>query len=392
MHSSTFQRWLCFSVTAVILSIVVSIPAYATSDDDLWSAACAKVNQGRLAEARPIFKRIVDFFPASRRAPGAQLKLAYIKMRLDQPTRQDMLDAFSAVKQKYPASDEAGEALVRIGYIHSKSDTVEAIKDFSAFVTSRPNHPLNAEACQSLGRLYLRTHELDKAETAFDRVKLISNADEHLVDEAALQSGFVKIMRFYASKDKTRLTAAIEAFDQLRASPKVNVRARADLGTAEALLLLGKPTEARAKYTAAVAAYSDNLYFRGIALYGVACCSRHAGKLDDAVADYAALMAAMPGQTLAEKDAAWLSAALASTSTSAQITIQENGSWTSLPGSEIVVESVYNRSKCLYLLKRYDEAIEKLNELVQYLPESNPLRAEAILLIEKCNRAKGRQQ
>ena len=390
MCRTTAHRWLWFAlaVTAVFL-IWHPSAAWAADDDALWDAACAKVDAGDLAGAAELFDQLLQEYPESPKAPGAQLKLAYIKLKTSPDSTQEIIDAFSLVRSRYASSLEAGEALVRIGYLNSKTDANQAISDFGTFLASYPGHSLTAPVLESLGRLYLRNLELEKAEAAFDKVKTVPNVSAAIADEAALQSGFVKIMKFYASEDRSYLAAAIIVLSNLTSSSLAKVRARADLGIAEATLLLGKYVEAREKYASAAQTYADDPYFRGIALYGAAFSSQEAGRMDQAITDYAALLAAQPGATLAEKDAAWKAAALASISPSVQIRVQKEGSWERLPGIKIICQSVFNQGRCLYLLARYDKAIDVLAPLAQYLPAGTELHTRTLQLMERCRNARG---
>ncbi len=382
--------WLCVTLAIVTTFLILHPPAARAADDmTLWEDACAKIDAGDLAGAKDSLNQLLEQYPASPKAPAAQLKLAYIKIRTSPESTGEILNAFSLVRTKYPSSQEAAVALVRIGYLHSKTDTLQAIADFTAFLSSYPDHQLAAEIQQSLGRLYLRTLELDKAEAAFDKAVNIGGAPTAVAEEAALQSGFVKIMKYYASKGRSHLAAAIDALSALVSSSSVKIRARADLGVAEAMLLQGQRTDARERYGAAAQTYAGLPYFRGVALYGVACCSQQAGQLDTALLDYAAFLAAQQGSTLGEKDAAWRTAALASTSASARAVVESDGAWERLPGSDLVCRSVFDQGRCLYWLKRYDEATDKLSELVQYLPPDTELHTRAVELTEQCNTAKG---
>ncbi|MCX6374841.1 MAG: hypothetical protein NTU88_02160 [Armatimonadetes bacterium] len=358
----------------------------------MWDAARAKADAGDLLGAQSGFIEFLSLFPSSAKAPGAQLKLAYIKLKLTPDSAQEILDAFSQVRTRYPTSAEAGEALARIGYLHTKSDTRQAIKDFTDFLASNANHPLAAPVEQSLGRLYLRTGELDKAEGAFDKAAAVTGASLSVTEEAALQSGFVKIMRFYATRDTSHLPRAVDALGKLASSDRLNVRARADLGIAEATLLMRKPGEAREKYKTAAEKYADQPYFRSIALYGIACCSQFAGKAKAAVDDYAAVLAALPGSTIAEKDAAWRAIALGTTTASAQAAVRKDGAWQRLPGNEIVRRSVYERAWYLRVLGRGDEAIASIEELIAYLPQGDSLCDPVLSLLARCQTSEGGEQ
>jgi tetratricopeptide (TPR) repeat protein len=126
-----------------------------------------------------------------------------------------------------------------------------------------------------------------------------------------------------------------------------------------------------------------------MALYGAAVSSQLASRIQAAVEDYSAFLAILPGTTVAEKDRAWKNMALASTSASAQATVLQNGSWGRLPGNAIVCQAVYDQGKYLFGLKRYDDAITSMEQLVAYLPEGNALRDQARILLDLCLDVKG---
>lgn len=389
MRTSNTRRLLWYISILAVMIISQSAVVCALDDITLWEAALTKRDSGNLAEAKLFFEQLLKEQPTSSKAPGAQLSLARIKFKLTPNSTQELVEAFKLVRTNYPASTEAADALVSIGFLHSRADTTQAIKSFEDFIKQYPKHPSIARVSQSLGRLYLKTLELDKAEASFDRVKSITGVSEELADEAALQSGFVKVMKYYATKDKSHLPNAINALSKLTSSGQINVRARADLGIAECLLLSGKCKDAREKYMTAAQTYSTEPYFNIIALYGAAVSSQQTGKIVQAIDDYAKVLAALPGSTLADKDGNWKSIALANTTQAEQAQIQQDGSWERLQGIGIVQQSVYEQGRCLYLLKRYDEAIKVLLELVQYLPEGNELRVQANELMQRCINAKG---
>jgi TolA-binding protein len=355
-HRYTQQLW--FVVAAATILLLFHPRTASASDTTLWDSASAKVESGDLAGAKELFTKLLREFPSSPKAPGAQLKLAYIKMKASPQSDQEMINAFAEVRTKYPTSPEAADVLARIGYLHSKSNTTLAIADFTAFLTSNPEHRLAGGMEQSLGRLYLKTKDLDKAEASFDKVKTYAGASATMVDEANLQSCFVKIMKFHADKDKAHLTAAIEALGKMNASPRLNTRARADLGIAEALLLQGKAFAARDRYRVAAQAYANSPYFKGFALYGAATCSQTAQDRATAIQEYTTFLNTQTGVILAEKHASWRSVALQSTSKTAQISIQQKGEWDKLPMSDAVQEPAYQLGECLYASARYREAAQ----------------------------------
>lgn len=161
----------------LLLLFLVVPPAWGLDDSDLWNAALTKIDSGDLTQATTLLDQLVSQYPSSPKAPGAHLKLAYIKVKTSPDATQDLLDAFSLVRTKYASTPEAGEALVRIGYLHSKSkETAQAIDDLTTFLTTYSGHSLSAEAQRSLGNLYLRNLDLDRAEAAFDAVKAIPGA------------------------------------------------------------------------------------------------------------------------------------------------------------------------------------------------------------------------
>ena len=116
------RRYVLSLIFAVLFFMLCS-SGFASDDTDLWEAACAKVSAGDLTGGASLLTRLVTDYPSSSKAPGAQLKLAYIKMKTSPDSVAEQLDAFSQVRTKYASSPEAGVALVRIGYLHSRTDT-----------------------------------------------------------------------------------------------------------------------------------------------------------------------------------------------------------------------------------------------------------------------------
>jgi len=360
----------------------------AQDDASLWSEACAKADAGDLTGGASLLTRLITDFPSSPKAPGAQLKLAYIKVKTSPDATQELLDAFSLVRTKYASSPEAGTALARIGFLHSKNDAAQAIADFTAFLKDYPVHPHAPNVQRTLGSLYLRSLDLDKAEAAFDAVKEIPNAPLAVVEEANMQSGFVKMMRFYKSRDKANLTSAISAFDGLSAAADVRIRAKSKLGTAEALLLLGKGAEAHEKYKAAAQTYSDQPYFKGLALYGAGICSQDIGKPEEAASEFSAFLDSQAGVTLAEKDASWRAVSLGSIGSFAQMAVQKDGSFDKIPASGIVPKAAYLWGECLYTAGKYKEAEKQLSAVVAAFPGTESAES-ATNAIARCRMAMG---
>ncbi|HET6453769.1 MAG TPA: tetratricopeptide repeat protein [Armatimonadota bacterium] len=134
------RRYVLSLIFAVLFFMLCS-SGFASDDTDLWDAACAKVDAGDLTDAATLLNQLLTDFPSSPKAPGAQLKLAYIKMKTSPDSTQELLDAFSQVRTKYASSPEAGVALVRIGYLHSRTDANQAVKDFEDFLAVYKDHP-----------------------------------------------------------------------------------------------------------------------------------------------------------------------------------------------------------------------------------------------------------
>lgn len=388
MYRRHYNRQLGFIIAAASILLLALSPSLYATDTDLWESAAAKIDTGDLAAARDALTQLIKTYPSSPKAPGAQLKLAYIKMKTSPQSDQEIIEAFSLVRTKYPSSPEAADALARIGYVHTKSDAAQAISDFSAFLKSHSEHKLAPGVQQSLARLYLRTNDLSKAEEAFDKVKTMTGASETVVDEAALQSGFVKIMKFYADKDKAHLAAAVDALTAMKSSPRLNTRARADLGIAEALLLQGKALDARDKYRAAVQTYAGNPYFKGFAQYGAAMCSQYARDRVPAIEEYTKFLDSQSGKTLAEKHASWRAVALKSTSANAQLSIEQNGDWDRLPAHDAVQKAAYQCGECLYASARFADAAQLFQSLIQAFPETE-VSKQAEAALKRCEMARG---
>ena len=394
MCSGTSWRWLCVILTVAGL-LLFSHPAtiQAMDDGQIWDAAVATMDSGDTSQAAKLFSQLLQQFPSSPKAPGAQLKLAEIKRKTDPDATKELIQAYSLVTNSYPSSPEAAEALVATGFLYSKTrspaDTQNAIRMFTTFLQSYPGHALTAKVLQSLGLLYARNRDYAKAEAALDGVRTSAGVTNELAETSALHSAFIKIMKYYASKDKAQLSIAIDAFSKLTQSGYVGVRAKADLGIAEAMVLLRKPLEAREKYKQIASAYAAEPYYLGLALYGAAFCSEDAGRLSEAVEDWAALLASQSGWTLAEKNATWKSACLATTNSNTRAMVVVSGQYDLIPGSDILNQGAFSRAKCMHGLGRYDEAIAMLTELMDFLPDGTPLDTRAAQLLERCRNAKG---
>jgi len=196
-----------------------------------------------------------------------------------------------------------------------------------------------------------------------------------LVDEATMQSAFVKIMRFYASKDKESLPAAIAMFGGLSASSDAQIRGKSELGAAEALLLMGNALEARQKYKSAAQTYAGQPYIRGIALYGIAVCSQELQKPDEAVAQYDALLDSQSGSGLAEKNTSWKAVALSSLGSCAQAAVQRGDTLGSIPAVDIVEQAAYNKGECLRMAGKHEEANTQFTAVVSAFPGTDAAKS-----------------
>lgn len=386
-----FRKACVFVLPLLILMVS---PARSAHDSTLWNTAQVKFEAGDLTQAATLLNQLLTQYPSSPKVPGAHLKLAEIQ-RLTHPdaTTAESIKALSQVMSDYPSSPEAAEALMQEGFVYAKTrlpdDTQSAIDTFTTFLRSYPNNQSCAKVQQALGMLYARNRDLDKAEAALDSVRTSAGVTNDLVESSALHSGFIKIMKYYASQDRTYLTRAISALGGLTLSGNLGVKAKADLGIAEATLLLGKPLEAREHYRKSAISYSNQIYYSGIALYGIAFCSQEAGELNQAVDDYSALLSKPIGGSLAEKDINWRSACLGSTSQNTQAFVQMNGKYELIPGNDIIYQAVFNQANCMYELGRYDDAISILTDLVASLADGTDLHTRATNLLERSRNAKG---
>lgn len=388
-------KW--FSVVLlVILCTMLSAGAWGLDDNSLWDSAMAKFEAGDLQGAAALFNQLISQYPNSPKVPGAKLKLAEIE-RLANPNAgtDESIQALAEVMEQYPASPEAAEALMQQGFVYAKTrqpaDTELAIQAFSTFLSAYPNNLSAAKVRNSLGMLYARKGDLDRAEATLDSVRGSAGVTKELAERSALHSGFIKIMKYFASYKKEHLRNAISALGAVTLSSDPVVKGKADLGIAEATLMLGNPLEARELYRKAAAAYASQGYFAGIALYGVAMSSQEAGEREQAVEDYDKLLSKAMGQTLPDKDASWKSACLASLGQSMHGVVLSSGKFELVPGSDLMYLAVFNKANCLYELGRYDEAKSVLAELVASA-EGTDLGKRAFQLLERSQNAKGGRQ
>ena len=112
------MRRYVLSLIFAVLFFMLCFSCFASSDADLWQAACAKVSAGDLAGAAVLLNQLLTDFPTSPKAPASQLELGRIRLRLTPEDTQGLLDAFNLVRTKYPSSTEAADACVHVGYLH----------------------------------------------------------------------------------------------------------------------------------------------------------------------------------------------------------------------------------------------------------------------------------
>lgn len=118
------------SLVFAVLVLSSCLSCFAATDSELWQSAKAKIDAGDLDGAAALLNQLLTEFPASTKAPGAQLELGRIRLQLTPEDTPGLLSAFELVKSKYPASAEAADASVHIGYLHSRTDAKQAISDF----------------------------------------------------------------------------------------------------------------------------------------------------------------------------------------------------------------------------------------------------------------------
>ena len=181
---------------------------------------------------------------------------------------------------------------------------------------------------------------------------------------------------------------AIDEFGSLKSAAEPGVRAKSELGTAEALLLLGRGSEAHDKYKAAAQTYSDQPYVKGIALYGMAVCSQEIQKPEQAASEFSAFLDSQAGTTLAEKDAAWKATSLSSLGSYTRAAIEASGSLSNIPASGIVSKAAYLRGECLYTAGKYKEAEKQLSAVVAAFPGTESAES-ATNAIARCKMAMG---
>ena len=62
-----------------LILLLLVVPAAWATDDSLWNDALTKIDSGDLAQATVLLNQLLTDYPASPKAPGAQLKLALVK-------------------------------------------------------------------------------------------------------------------------------------------------------------------------------------------------------------------------------------------------------------------------------------------------------------------------
>ena len=127
-------------------------PVQTTGPNELYASGIKNMNGGSTSTARQAFMELLDKYPTSDLAPGAQLYVA--QSYAQEKNVAAAIPAFSAVVAKYPNSPEAPTALYKKALLLiDQGKTAEAKPLLQQIVSKYPNSDIVLQAKELLDRL-----------------------------------------------------------------------------------------------------------------------------------------------------------------------------------------------------------------------------------------------
>lgn len=341
----------------VLCAIVLSAPAYSADFDSLLRQARQLDRDGSIQQAVSLCNAIIKLRPGATFEPRVRFFLGNLLIKSHAST-ESISAQFSEIANAFPNSPEAPGALLRIGYLR---DAVNATPtEWQQLVDKYPQSKEAARALYRLGFIALKQRDPELALERFESVAKIANADSNLIDDSRVQAGYAHISRYWKSKDKSVLKDGADVFQALSASTKAGLPSvRAHLGLGEIYLIQGNGEAAATQYQAAIAAKPANAYLQGIAQFGLGCALYTKHDNSGAEAALGQFLANIKGASLAEKDRAWKLARPGYANYAESDPARAAG----LSGLDLVTTADYWRAASLVELKRYADAMSIITEL-----------------------------
>ena len=322
----------------------------------------------------------------------SKLRLANATVKSSAPIA-DQIAAFLRVANEHPNAPQAGQCLLRAAYLRDKAEPKAGAAAFGEVVSRYPGTKEAAEASYRKGLVLERKRaDIDGAIDALALAAATVKAGPMLRQQALVEAGYARIMKYMGSALEVDLKAAAEYFKEtLPRLSNPDLAARALLGLGECYLLSEKfpiknepPTaadlaeqEARdAEHYAVQAekAYQFALstqcsdYVKVLAQYGVAYSLMRQDRWEEAAAAFGKVLSAIPGESLCQKRDNWRKLAVAKASTGSIAASGLHVEW-----KHLVVMAAYWRGDCLDSAERKAEARAVFQQIVdEFGHEENP--------------------
>ncbi|MDX2226522.1 MAG: tetratricopeptide repeat protein [Verrucomicrobiae bacterium] len=329
------------------------------------------------------------------------------------------LDTFKKITTDFPRSAYAEAALFRLGQTHFLSGNPgAALTAFQSLLTQFPESTYGDAAQFETGQIYLLTGAYPKAREAFG-VLMARHPKSRLLPKSSMG-----IAEAYFQEGK--FAEAADQYNQfLKTVPLEELRAPAAFNRALAIARLGHDEKTLAEMRDFIETHPESplapsaLFWTG---------NYHYSKQDyaRAQAQFEALVKKFPRAPLADEAAYWAGKAAysrqdypAATALFQQVingtdaslkfdarmrqgeVLRQTGQFESAlllyeavlkesPNAPGIAEALLGKAVCLHTLKKYDEAISALNDVLKANPDSLPLQHEATYRLAKALEKKGR--
>ncbi len=138
------------------------------SDIDYMNIAEKSIKQNNIALAVDSYKKLIDEYPHSSKAPDAMFRLAtlyqnkMVKNISDNESLEKAVDLFEELNKIYPDSPMAPKALFMSGFILANDihDFTRATQVFKTFLEKYPENELTSSAREELNNMGMSPSEI----------------------------------------------------------------------------------------------------------------------------------------------------------------------------------------------------------------------------------------
>lgn len=328
-----------------LLVIGISVDVYAQDDKKIYEQAGSSFTKGNFEEAQQLYQKYLDFYPQGEKVSDVQFKLAECAFQLR--AFSDAAARYEKVGDLYPTLDVAKQALARAGECFQKmGDDANAKRVFNKLKDRYPDTPDAEYAKYNLTQL---EKSLPGSPTTIKQEKKPkqSVAEQPLTEEEVLQ----KAKKAFTDKDYQQ---AVDLFrDFLKRFKTSNFADYSQVKIAECLYYQNKYQDALKEYKKVMTDYPQSKYI-DYALYSIGWCHYRLDNYADAIASFEKLVKESPNSKYFA---------------SSQNAIEK----IKTKSKEKEAKKLLAKAKSFYTDKKYKEAKNNINELLNKYPESETI-------------------